>query len=223
MKTLIAFCFAALFCVSGYAQTEVYFVHNDHLATPKVVTDSAQNVVWEADYYPFGDVANSIGSLNQPIRFPGQYNDPETGYFYNYYRDYDPTLGRYIQSDPRGVLLDFSDPQRQIATQIGVPVPTRPQAGLNHVYGYVDQNPVTGIDPTGEANPIVLVVLVASYAGYSVWKKIVKQEECQLVCEEDHKKECSDGNTNGLTSCKNDCVMKTWSYTFKRAPLPKRM
>jgi len=85
------------------AGSQLYFIHNDHLGTPQVVTDKDQNVVWSTDKTPFGQLENESGSIEQPIRFPGQYADPETGYYYNYYRDYDPSLGRYIQSDPIGL------------------------------------------------------------------------------------------------------------------------
>ena len=44
---------------------------------------------------------------------------------YNYYRDYDPSIGRYIESDPIGLL-----------------------GGLN-TFGYVSQNPLSGYDPRG--------------------------------------------------------------------------
>jgi RHS repeat-associated protein len=37
------------------------------------------------------------------LRFPGQYSDAETGLHDNYYRDYDHSTGRYIQSDPIGL------------------------------------------------------------------------------------------------------------------------
>ncbi|MBK8971489.1 MAG: hypothetical protein IPM37_09045 [Hahellaceae bacterium] len=91
-----------------------------------MVTDQSQAVVWKTEQTPFGEVTQTTGTLAQPLRFPGQYADPETGYSYNYFRDYDPSVGRYVQSDPIGL-----------------------RGGLN-TYGYVYQNPLGYIDPTGE-------------------------------------------------------------------------
>jgi len=65
---------------------------------------------------------------------PGQYFDKETGLFYNYFRDYDPQTGRYVQPDPLGVITARR--------------PT-PATRLNHIYGYVDQNPLRWSDPLG--------------------------------------------------------------------------
>ncbi len=137
---------------SGPASAVVYYIHTDHLNTPQVVSDNQGTVVWRADYDAFGQASVASGSiLTLNLRFPGQYFDSETGLHYNYYRDYDPSTGRYIQSDPRGILLDFSDPQRRVAAQMGLPIPGYGYVnGLNHLYGYTGQSSLMYIDPTGE-------------------------------------------------------------------------
>ena len=91
------------------------------------MTDATKAIVWDAVYTPFGQVHSIAGTATNNQRFPGQYADSETGYSYNYFRDYDPTTGRYVQSDPIGL-----------------------GGGLNG-YGYVGGNPFTRIDPRGLA------------------------------------------------------------------------
>jgi RHS repeat-associated protein len=59
------------------------------------------------------------------LRFPGQYFDAETGLNYNYYRDYDPATGRYVESDPIGL------------------------AGGVNTYAYADEDPLGTADPFG--------------------------------------------------------------------------
>src|SRR5690554_2771049 len=106
---------------------QVYYYHNDHLGTPQLLTDQQQSVVWQGRYTPFGEVTETISLVEQPLRFPGQYHDIETGLYYNYHREYDPTLGRYIQSDPIGL-----------------------EGGIN-TYAYVLGNPLSYVDPKGLA------------------------------------------------------------------------
>ncbi len=43
------------------------------------------------------------GGANTALRFPGQQHDPASAFNYNYFRDYDPSTGRYVQSDPIGL------------------------------------------------------------------------------------------------------------------------
>ena len=134
------------------AEMNLYFIHSNHLGAPEVVTDKSQQVVWKAHYQPFGEIHQEIHTIATKLRFPGQYFDEETGLHYNYFRDYDPSLGRYIQSDPIGILRDYSDPQMQVAISMGIPLQTFGSGGgLNHLYGYVDQNPLSNIDPFGLA------------------------------------------------------------------------
>lgn len=112
--------------------THVYYVYADHLNTPRVITQASDNqMVWRWDHAdPFGlfspiDNPSGLGSFTYNQRFPGQLYDRETNNFYNYFRDYDPQQGRYLQSDPIGL-----------------------QGGIN-TYTYVNGNPVSYTDPTG--------------------------------------------------------------------------
>jgi RHS repeat-associated protein len=87
----------------------IYYVHTDQLNTPRQVTRSSDNVAmwtWFSD--PFGtDAANAnpagAGAFAYNIRFPGQIFDGEAGLHQNGYREYDPALGGYIESDPIGL------------------------------------------------------------------------------------------------------------------------
>jgi len=87
---------------SGYA-----YYHDDHLGTPQKLTDTAAHVVWSALYTAFGVAQPQIETVVNPLRFPGQYFDAETGLHQNFFRDYDPQLGRYIEPDPIGLHRGF--------------------------------------------------------------------------------------------------------------------
>ncbi len=81
----------------------IYYFHNDHLGTPQKLTDSTGAIVWAADYLPFGQADVSIATIDNNLRFAGQYYDNETGLHYNYHRYYDPKIGRYLRADPIGL------------------------------------------------------------------------------------------------------------------------
>ncbi len=113
------------------------YLHFDHLNTPRLATDDAQTVVWRWDSDAFGttladeDPDGDLSATTVNLRFPGQYFDQETGFHYNYFRTYDPSIGRYVESDPIGLY-----------------------GGLN-TYGYANQNATKYIDPTGESGMLV--------------------------------------------------------------------
>ena len=75
---------------------EVFFYQNDHLGTPQKIINTAGNPVWEMKALAFGETTVSNGSvITNNLRFPGQYADQETNTHQNYFRDYDPSTGRY--------------------------------------------------------------------------------------------------------------------------------
>ncbi len=77
-----------------------YFYHNDHLGTPQKMTASNGAVVWSAKYESFGNATVEVETVVNNLRFPGQYYDGETGLHWNYWRYYDPGIGRYLRVDP---------------------------------------------------------------------------------------------------------------------------
>jgi RHS repeat-associated protein len=146
---------------------DMFYVHRDHLGTPRVVSKPADNKrVWEWHGQAFGEtapneneracratfrcrlivrskvkralrrgrnqnpqnltgVAAANAQFRYNVRFPGQFYDAESGKHYNYFRDYDASTGRYVQSDPIGL-----------------------RAGMN-TYAYVKSRPLKKVDPKG--------------------------------------------------------------------------
>src|ERR1039458_1033147 len=107
------------------AANQVNYILADHLGTPQLASNSGGATVWSTTYPPFGTTGVINAVTNQNLRFPGQYNDTETGFNYNLNRDYMPNLGRYIEADPIGL-----------------------QGGVN-VYSYARANPARFIDRFG--------------------------------------------------------------------------
>lgn len=132
-------------CETANYSTYIYYIHNDHLGAPMAMSDESGQAVWRATATPFGettvdeDVDGDGTPVTLNIRYPGQYYDSETGLHYNYFRYYDPKIGRYITADPIGFagLLKLSEKSK-----------------INHgsnLYAYVGNNPLYFIDPYGLA------------------------------------------------------------------------
>jgi len=88
----------------------LHFVQADGLGTPRSVADTNGTEVWHWPYQgnAFGEEQPSSSGYTLNLRFPGQYYDAESGVSYNVNRDYDATIGRYIQSDPIGLTAGIS-------------------------------------------------------------------------------------------------------------------
>ena len=135
---------------------KVYFYLNDHLSTPRIVTNDTGQGVWRARYAPFGqrieqcydaqeETWDAPCPLVQPIRFPGQWDDGVPGVWYNWHRFYLPEYGIYGRVDP--------------VFQVGA-----------QVWDYVGGNPVASIDPTGLINSF-------SYGNAEYWNRRARTGE----------------------------------------------
>jgi RHS repeat-associated protein len=116
------------------ANQRLKYVEPDQLGTPRAIIDPTRNVAiwrWDENSEGFGDTAPNTDpdadgtQLIFDLRFAGQRYDQASGLYYNYFRDYDPSTGRYAQSDPIGL-----------------------NGGIS-TYGYVGGNPLTGFDSFG--------------------------------------------------------------------------
>ena len=73
----------------------------DHLGAPRRLYDEDGRCVWSASVGAYGALRGLIGAPELcPFRWPGQYEDPETGLHYNRFRYYDPQVGTYLSQDP---------------------------------------------------------------------------------------------------------------------------
>ena len=113
-------------------QDTIAYYHHNHLDTPIQATDKNGNVVWAAQFGAFGQatIITPAATTERPaiisnLRLPGQYEDQETGLYYNWNRFYDPETGRYVTRDPIGL-----------------------RGGFN-AYTYVNGNPLKYTDPLG--------------------------------------------------------------------------
>ena len=126
-----------------------FYVVADHIDTPLILAQADGMNVWDwRSRDPFGNGA-PVTTPALPAydhRFPGQVADVETGLFYNYFRDYDPQTGRYLESDPIGL-----------------------DGGIN-TYSYVKGNPLSAIDPNG-LNP-VFALARAGRLGWNIGQAI---------------------------------------------------
>ncbi|MFL9584473.1 RHS repeat-associated core domain-containing protein [Stenotrophomonas sp. AB1(2024)] len=113
---------------------KVFYIESDHLGSPRAVVDPQRDVaVWRwsllGEAYGNGLPAEDPDQDGIPqsfdLRFPGQRYDSKSGLSYNYYRDYDVSTGRYVQSDPIGL-------EGGVAT-----------------FAYAGSNPIINLDPSG--------------------------------------------------------------------------
>ena len=151
-------------------------IHSDHLGTPRRITSSTGEVLWQWVIAGYGEVppttssqaflndgsqprvkiANGNGpnaAISYDLRYPGQQADAETGLFYNHHRSYDPFVGgRYTQADPIGL-----------------------EGGWNR-WGYVEGDPLSFTDSRGLATDreISLAISTLRCSKPEVFRRLAK-------------------------------------------------
>lgn len=137
--------------VGAGVNQKLYYVQADALGTPRVVVDPVRNVaVWDWDIAgeAFGDSAPNQDPDGDgdafvfDMRFPGQRYDSATGTSYNYFRDYDQSSGRYLESDPIGLVGGIS------------------------TFAYVGANPFLRTDPYGLTD--LMIKIPTGFGGIKV-------------------------------------------------------
>ncbi len=190
---------------------DFFYVHPDHLGTPSAVTKPADNSkVWEWQSQPFGESATNENPQNGALpaaqfrynlRFPGQFYDAESGKHYNYFRDYDPSIGRYVESDPIGLA-----------------------AGVN-TFGYVMDSPIKLFDKFGLDVTICFYPDAARGLGHigagiggSGGDTIGQYPEGPQMDEQKKStRECKTlPSDNDKDKCMMDCMLKPTPYSLTR-------
>ena len=118
-----------------------YCYHFNGTGSTVAITDMTQNVVNSYAYDPFGQILGQQETVPQPFKYVGQYGvmaEPN-GLYYMRARYYDPTVGRFISEDPLGF-----------------------GGGDVNLFAYVQNNPVSLIDPIGK----LYMAAAAPLAGY---------------------------------------------------------
>ncbi|MGN6825519.1 RHS repeat domain-containing protein, partial [Neisseria sp. P0019.S002] len=90
----------------GESHQQIHYFHCDQIGIPREMTDKDGNLLWFGNYTGWGRLKEETkvtDSAYQPFRLQNQYADLETGLHYNFFRYYEPNVGRFVNQDPIGL------------------------------------------------------------------------------------------------------------------------
>ena len=91
----------------GESRQQTHYFHCDQIGIPREMTDKDGNLLWFGNYTGWGRLKEETrvtDSAYQPFRLQNQYADRETGLHYNFFRYYEPDVGRFVSQDPIGLM-----------------------------------------------------------------------------------------------------------------------
>nr|WP_231039932.1 RHS repeat-associated core domain-containing protein [Proteus alimentorum] len=101
-----------------YQRGKLHYVVTDHQGTPREIFSEKGIISWAGRLNTWGQMAfwqshdnyadNDAEYTECHFRFAGQYEDKESGLYYNRFRYYDKDTGQYISPDPIGLLGGFN-------------------------------------------------------------------------------------------------------------------
>lgn len=137
-RMLFKTCLILLIFVQGVltheaqASEQITYYHNDYSGTPLLATDASGALIWKENYQPYGNkLNNAAASASNKLGYAGKPYDNNSGLSYMGARYYDPLLGRFMGTDPKG-----ADPE---------------DLHSFNRYAYANNNPYKYVDPDGHS------------------------------------------------------------------------
>ncbi|GGO46988.1 hypothetical protein GCM10012287_18570 [Streptomyces daqingensis] len=124
----------------------------DLVGRPTELVDETGHIAWHTRATLWGTTTwNKDATAYTPLRFPGQYADLETGLHHNYFRHYDPELGRFAFPDPLG-LAPADNPVAYVASPLVWSDPLGITPCKETFYRVMSKKEFDRLGPNGEIN-----------------------------------------------------------------------
>jgi RHS repeat-associated protein len=181
---------------------KLIFFHDDHLGTPRLITDEDGQTVSTHDYLAYGEEITTADFQTNNMKFTGHERDEETNLDYMKARYYTAGFGRFLQVDP-GHDYDPMDPMSY------------------NLYGYVRGNPVRNTDPDGKVVTVVVGGLALAGMVYTAYRLCKMSDEGESKNYYDKTQQAADdafkGKENGPNGPPNAVIQQSNKDVFEVA------